>query len=251
MNADLDGALRRVARSEVLLVACDFDGTLSPIVSDPGAAAPDPGAIEPLDRLASLPGTPVMVISGRAREDVERRLGTRPPGLAVIGSHGAEAGAAEGAEAHPDIAVFAHRLGAVVDRFPGSELEIKPFSVAFHLRNVIEEDQPRAGKEALCKAGPLAAHVKEGKKVLEFMAVAADKGKALEGYRFECGATAAFFVGDDVTDEAAFRVLAPGDVGVKVGPGPTAAEFRVAGQAEVAGLLTRLLRYRAEHTGGS
>ena len=57
-------------------------------------------------------------------------------------------------------------------------------------------------------------------------------------------------LGDDVTDEAVFRVLAPEDVGVKVGPGPTSAVYRVASQTEVAGLLTKLLRHRTEHTRG-
>ena len=250
MRSDLSGALERLARTQVLLVACDFDGTLSPIVSDPAAAEPDPHAIEPLDGLAALPATPVLVISGRAREDVEKRLGPRPSGLAIIGSHGAEAGADDCPETHPDIALFTGQLGPIVDRFAGSELEVKPFSVAFHLRNVVEEQQARARQEALDRAGPLAAHVKEGKKVLEFMAVTADKGNALESYRITCGATATFFVGDDVTDEAVFRVLAPEDVGVKVGPGPTSAVYRVASQTEVAGLLTKLLRHRTEHTGG-
>jgi trehalose 6-phosphate phosphatase len=239
-----------VAGTEVLLVACDFDGTLSPIVSDPAAAAPDPRVIAPLDGLAALSATPVLVISGRAREDVEARLGPRPPGIDVIGSHGAEAGADDSPETHPDIALFTEQLAPVVDRYPGSELEAKPFSVAFHLRNVVEEEQARARREALDRAGPLAAVVKEGKKVLEFMAVAADKGTALGGHRMACGATATFFVGDDVTDEAVFNVLGSDDVGVKVGPGPTAAQFRIARQADVAGLLATLLYHRTEHMGG-
>lgn len=250
MRSDLDRALRRVARTEVLLVACDFDGTLSPIVSNPAAAELDPRAMEPLHGLAALPATPVLVISGRAREDVAKRLGPTLPGITVIGSHGAEADTDDRAETYPDIVLLTDRLASVIDRFPGSELELKPFSVAFHLRNVVEEEQARARQEALEGAGPLAAHVKRGKKVLEFMTIAADKGRALESHRITCGATATFFVGDDVTDEAVFRVLARGDVGVKVGPGPTAAEYRVASQSKVARLLTELLRHRTEHTGG-
>jgi trehalose 6-phosphate phosphatase len=244
LKTDLDAALGRLARTEVLLVASDFDGTLSPIVSDPSAAAPDPRALEPLLRLAELAATPVLVISGRARQDVDERLGPVPPGVDVIGSHGAEVGEEHGRECHPDIEVFAARLGDLIDRFPGSELEVKPFSVAFHLRNVKAEEQSRVRREAIDRIGPVAAHTKEGKKVLEFMAVAADKGQALDAYRVACGATATFFVGDDVTDEAAFEVLGPGDMGVKVGLGNTAAGYRVAGQPDVARLLTELLHER-------
>ncbi|MCL7970981.1 MAG: trehalose-phosphatase [marine benthic group bacterium] len=250
MRSDLDGALRRLGRSKVLLVAADFDGTLSPIVSDPSAAAPDPRALEPLIGLAALPSTSVLVISGRARADVEKRLGPRIPGIDIIGSHGAEPGADEGLDVHPDIEVFAARLAPVVHHHPGSELEVKPFSVAFHLRNVSVKGQIRAGREAIECVGPIAAQVKKGKKVLEFMAVSADKGQALEAYRAARGASATFFVGDDVTDEAVFEVLGPGDVGVKVGPGPTAAHYRVEGQPDVAGLLTELLHQRDTHTRG-
>jgi trehalose 6-phosphate phosphatase len=250
LTPDLAVALRRLARADVLLVAADFDGTLSPIVSDPSAAAPDPRALEPLRSLAELPATPVLVISGRAREDVAGRLGSRCAGIDIIGSHGAESGGGHGAEPHPDIEVFSKRLSSLIDRFPGSELEAKPFSVAFHLRNVKEEEQARAGREAVGSVGPIAAHVKEGKKVLEFMAVAADKGQALRAYRAACGANATFFVGDDVTDEAIFEVLGPRDVGVKVGPASTAARYRVAGQPDVAAVLTELLHQRRTHARG-
>jgi trehalose 6-phosphate phosphatase len=250
LRSDLDAALERVARTEVLLVACDFDGTLSPIVSDPTAAGPDPRAMEPLHALAVLPATPVVVISGRSREDIERRLGSRPPGIDIIGSHGAESGVDDHVGTHPDVEVFTGRLTSLVGRFPGSLLEVKPFSVAFHLRNVKAEEQAQARQEAIDRVGPLAAHVKEGKMVLEFMALAADKGKALEAYRITCGATATFFVGDDATDEAVFSVLSRDDVGVKVGPGPTAARYRVTDQPHVADLLTTLLRHRTELTGG-
>jgi trehalose 6-phosphate phosphatase len=250
LKSDLDAALQELARTEVLLVASDFDGTLSPIVSDPSAAAPDPRALEPLLGLAELPDTPVLVISGRAHKDVDERLGPVPPGVDVIGSHGAETGVENWGESHPDIEVFTARLRDLIDRFPGSELEVKPFSVAFHLRNVVAEERARVRREAIDRVGPIAALMKEGKKVLEFMAVAADKGQALKDYRVTCGATATFFVGDDVTDEAGFEVLGPGDVGVKVGPGQTAAGYRVTGQPDVAGLLTELLHQRKNYMRG-
>ena len=248
MTTDLDEALRRVSRTPVLLVACDFDGTLSPIVADPTAAAPDPEAIHPLYGLAVLPRTPVLVISGRALQDLGARLGPSPEGVALIGSHGAETDT--GARPHPDVESFGGRLRPVVEGHPGSEVEIKPFSVAFHFRNVVPQDQSDALERAVAEVGPLAAHVKHGKKVVEFMAVRADKGTALQRYRSACGATATLFVGDDVTDEAAFEQLTLQDVGVKVGPGSTAARYRVHDQRDVARLLAAVQRHRAEHLGG-
>ncbi|HET6381006.1 MAG TPA: trehalose-phosphatase, partial [candidate division Zixibacteria bacterium] len=65
----------------------DFDGTLSPIVRDPAAARPLPGAVEALEALAGR-GVLVGVVSGRAAADVRRLLGTDR--LLVIGNHGLE-----------------------------------------------------------------------------------------------------------------------------------------------------------------
>lgn len=246
MRPGLDRALEHLARTPVLVVACDFDGTLSPIVSDPASATPDRRALEPLDRLAALPRTYVVVISGRSRDDLRRRLGTARRGIDLIGSHGAESGDGAASAARGAVTSLEESLGEVVGSFPGAEIEVKPFGVAFHFRRVRDPDQESARRSALERGDPLAHLVKEGKKVVEFLTIPADKGRALERYRIERGATATLFVGDDTTDEAAFGVLAAGDVGVKVGPGPTAASHRLAAQENVAAMLASLSHHRSE-----
>lgn len=244
MSQELQRALERLAVTRVLLVACDFDGTLSPIVANPAAAEPDPEALRALTALADLPRTPVLVLSGRGWDDLARRMGAPHDGIRLVGSHGAEAGPADDRGESPGIAVLLAALDLVASRFPESELEVKPHSVAFHYRRVGPGDQRAARQAAVEAARKLSVEVRPGKKVVEFMTVRSDKGSALERFRSECGAEAVVFVGDDVTDEAAFRVLAPGDVGVKVGPEPTAAAFRVSYQGQVAALLSRLLQLR-------
>jgi trehalose 6-phosphate phosphatase len=169
----------------------------------------------------------------------------------LIGSHGAESGSSEAASGARGADRFLDVLEPVCRRFPGSELETKPHSVAFHYRRVAEGRQDAARQDAVEAAGELAVDVRSGKKVVEFMAVRTDKGSALERYRSETGADAVVFIGDDVTDEEAFRTLAANDVSVKVGPEPTAAGFRVADPVEVAALLERLLRYRTRTIGVS
>jgi len=252
----LDAALGRAAAAERLLVASDFDGTLSPIVADHGAAAADARALEALLALAALPRTDVVVISGRARADLASRLGAAAAEVGLIGSHGAEL--AEGAAAaHADVERYAEALADLVRGTPGVSLERKPFSLALHYRNVAPTRQPRVRSSAIERVGPLAAAVKEGKMVVEFLAMEADKGtalarhvEALSGSGGEGGGTLTLFVGDDVTDEAAFERLAPPDVTVKVGPGETAAAHTVARQEEVAVLLERLHQLRATATSG-
>lgn len=253
LDAALDAALCRAAQAEQLLVASDFDGTLSPIVADHEAAAADPHALEWLLALASLARTEVVVISGRARSDLAPRLGSAPPEVALIGSHGAELipGAAT---AHADVERYAAALADLVRETPGVSLERKPFSLALHYRNVAEVDQERIRGAAFDRVAAIAASVKEGKKVVEFLAVDADKGTALAHHRDalarrdDAGKVVIVFVGDDVTDEAAFRHLSPPDVTIKVGRGETAAAHSLDRQEDVAALLERLHQLRAATT---
>jgi trehalose 6-phosphate phosphatase len=89
------------------------------------------------------------------------------------------------------------------------------------------------------------AHATAGKAVLEFAVISTDKGEAIDILRTEHDASAVVFFGDDVTDEKAFRRLTDADVGVKVGPGDTAATHRVSSPEDVAAALQFLLSARA------
>jgi trehalose 6-phosphate phosphatase len=74
--------------------------------------------------------------------------------------------------------------------------------------------------------------------------VQVSKGAAIDTLRERLGVDAVLFVGDDVTDETAFVRLRPGDVGVKVGDGDTAARYRVRTPEDVTGVLEELLAVR-------
>jgi trehalose 6-phosphate phosphatase len=78
--------------------------------------------------------------------------------------------------------------------------------------------------------------------VLELAVTDADEGTALSRLRDDLAAVATVHLGDDRTDEDAFRVLSPGDLTVKVGEGEgeTAARYRVADPAAVVLLLETL-----------
>ncbi|MCC5698244.1 DUF5911 domain-containing protein, partial [Klebsiella pneumoniae] len=86
--------------------------------------------------------------------------------------------------------------------------------------------------------------VTEGKMVIELSVVETDKGLALETLRHQVSATAAIFVGDDITDEKAFSRLHGPDIGIKVGPGETLAQYRVRDTADVATVLAFLMEER-------
>ena len=86
---DLADELGELARASVLLVACDYDGTLSPIVADPHRAFPERESVVALRNLSRLPDTHVAVISGRALRDLHA-LAKLPDEVHLVGSHGSE-----------------------------------------------------------------------------------------------------------------------------------------------------------------
>lgn len=258
---ELRHALRGIAATQRLLTCWDFDGTLAPIVSDPQAARPLPGALPLLQELAGLAATEVALLSGRARVDLARLSGAADP-LVLVGSHGAElpddVPAADGAQTEAEGATNGERLAEVIaavtritEGIDGVLLETKPVSVAVHVRNVADRDRAAAASQEVL-AGPGSwpgVHVTTGKEVVELSVRRVDKGAAISALRARFAATAVIFVGDDVTDERGFAVLHGADVGIKVGAGETAAGYRVDSPADVLQVLQVLVSGRASSTG--
>ena len=250
----LDQRIQRIARSPVLLVASDYDGTLAPIVSDPAAARPLREAIVALRTLAALPQTHVAVISGRALRDLATLAGL-PDEVHLVGSHGSEFDLDFATSLAPDAAALRQRvineLSEITALGNGFIIESKPASVAFHYRNADREIAERAVRAV--ETGPSTIEgviTKRGKEVIELAVVGTSKGDALDTLRGRVGASAVVFFGDDVTDEDAFATLAGPDVGVKVGSGESAARFRVDDPGKVARILARLADLRADWLAG-
>ena len=251
----LEQALARLAREPHLLVACDYDGTLAPIVDVPGEARPRRESVAALRALAALSDTSVAVISGRSLHDLAA-LSRLPEEIHLVGSHGTEfdVGFAR-ALSHEALALrdrVTEELHAIAAQRPGVLVEHKPAGVALHYRQASETDS--AAALAAVREGPAllpGVHAREGKQVIELAVVEADKGYALDAIRHQVGATAALFVGDDVTDEDAFSRLTGPDLGIKVGLGPTFAAQRVEGPDDVARLLARLVESRREWLAGA
>jgi trehalose 6-phosphate phosphatase len=249
---DLDAAVRALALAPRLLVALDFDGVLAPIVSVPSDARPLPESAAALEELAALPDTAVALLSGRGRADLAAVSGFGSP-IRLIGSHGSEFDddvSLLDDEQRARLDRLAAELRELVDGEPGVTLEAKPAGVAVHVRNA----PPEVGTRVLdaVRAGPATRDGIEatpGKAVLDLSVARMDKGAALDLLRERVAADAVLFAGDDVTDETAFARLRPGDVGVKVGPGDTAAQHRVDAPSDITTLLQQLVearRHRAE-----
>ena len=252
-------ALDRAARAAHLVVACDFDGTLSPFVSDPESSRLAPGAREALDALAALPATTVLLASGRDRTTLSRiseiPTESAATGIHLVGQHGSELEGKPAALTGVEAALLAEitsQLEAIALPHEGAFVEYKPSSAVLHVRSLPRaEDQERLLSLAL--EGPAAREgvfATEGKSVLELAVREASKGAALQTFRERTGAESVVFFGDDVTDEKGFAVLGPDhggralDVGIKVGDGPTVAGYRVASIDEVVVSLRHLAAVR-------
>jgi len=248
LPAELRRAIVQIARTPRLLVACDYDGTLAPIVSNPDEARPLPESVGALRSLAGLHETTTAVISGRALRDLAT-LSRLPGEVHLVGSHGSEFDIGF-VHALDDQARDLHRrlereLDRLADGVAGVQLEVKPASIAVHVRRA-ERD---AAKRILAEIhnGPATwegVSTTDGKEVVELSVVQTDKGRALDTLRHQVGATAAIFLGDDVTDEKAFARLSGPDLGVKVGDGETLAGYRIRGPEDVATVLAFVLEER-------
>jgi trehalose 6-phosphate phosphatase len=262
-RATLADALRPLrddpARAAILL---DVDGTLAPIVQEPGDAAVPELTLSRLSALARRYGM-VACISGRRAWDA-RRIVTLAS-ITYVGNHGAEVlrSGARDVEVDGDIARWTDRVRAFAARALTAEgqalgvrAEDKSSIAAFHWRGARDEDAAEAVVRDIAAAAQtegLAVHW--GRKVLEVRApVHVDKGQAVERLLRGSGLHAALYVGDDRTDADAFdalrRLAAAGDlervvcVGVREDETPAEIEERadllVDGTDGVSALLAAL-----------
>lgn len=248
MKGERDQALERAANASVLLVASDFDGTLAPLSPDPADSRPLPRSHAALLRLAQIPQTHIVILSGRRREDLIRVFGTTHRML-LIGSYGEESGDAAIMLRHDETAMreeLAQELERIAGGAPGLSVERKPLGAALHFRNASNEAGAFACRLAHEVAVRRGAHAYDGSCVVELCVREVSKGVALNALRYRLGATATIFIGDDHADEQAFAVLSADDIGVKVGTLDTQARFQAADCDEVARLLEELADARQQ-----
>ncbi len=205
---------RRAGRLVLLL---DYDGTLSPIVPSPALAVPAPGAREALERLLRRNGLDVAIVSGRGLADAKERLGIA--GIAYAGNHGMEIDGPGLRNVHPEAVTarplldeLAAQVAPALERIEGALLEDKGLTLSVHYRLVPSHqvEQVRAlVTQAVDRHEGL--RLTEGKMVLEVRPrVEWDKGRAVEfllGSFAPPAGSPALYLGDDTTDEDAFRAL--------------------------------------------
>jgi alpha,alpha-trehalase len=261
------GQLVGITSARESMLFLDYDGTLSPIVSDPGAARLVDGAAEALELVSKV--CPVAILSGRDLADVSGRVGT--PGVWFAGSHGFELTGPDGTyHCNDAAAVFvpvlehaAAELSRSLAQIPGVRIEHKRFAVAVHYREVA----PERVNEIVSATHQLGAQsglrVTSGRMLVELRPdLDWNKGTTLDWIRDRIdpsGALLPIYIGDDLTDEDAFDAVHFDGIGIVVGHDEdgdrkTAAHFTLQSPDQVREFIQRgsqWLAYKRQASGES
>jgi len=241
----------RAAGHAVLLL--DYDGTLAPFHPDRMQATPLNGVLAALRQLVSLDNTTVALVSGRPVAEIQQLTGL--DSIIVAGTHGFELfrpgdGVSSAALPH-GAAETLDSIEGVATGIVGPDLtERKIATVALHTRRLSDHDADVAATAFRERAGPLIGtdlEMRDFDGGVEARVQGRDKGVAIREIIAELPpADLVVYIGDDDTDEDAFRALPDHGIGIKVGPldVPTAAGGRLATCEDVLHFLTDWIAIR-------
>ena len=235
-----------------LFLFFDFDGTLVPIQNNPAECSLSQKVKGQLESIAHSGSAFIAILSGRSLPDIKKRVQIK--GLYYGGNHGLEISGPQIRFIHPEAKSFKHTIDTVYQRieketknFEGVFIEKKNLSFTLHYRMASRENK------ALVKnifysiiseeSAGYAFKVIKGKKVLELAPdILWDKGKAvlfiLQRFKMDY---LPVYVGDDLTDEMAFKALKENGVTIRVGRSKkTEAQYYLKGQWEISRFLQKI-----------
>lgn len=230
----------------------DYDGTLVSFARRPWLATPTKEVLAVLTDLATVEGNTVVVVSGRDREPLEQWLGGLP--VHLIAEHGMwlrdrggewallkQLDGSWKGQIRPILELYA-------DRLPGSFVEEKDFSLAWHYR--VADPEQSAGLVGEVKdhlvtyTANIDLQVLHGSKVIEVRNSGVNKGVAARRWLDRGAFDFIFAAGDDWTDEDLFAALPETAWSLKVGIASTRARFNVRDIREILRLLESLAAAR-------
>ncbi|MDD5227079.1 MAG: trehalose-phosphatase [Candidatus Omnitrophica bacterium] len=253
---------KRIAQAPRVFFFLDYDGTLTPIVARPGMASLSRDQREILLELSKQRNVRIGVISGRTLEDVKKRIGIS--GIIYAGNHGLELERVKTKRVHPAAIAFRQLIKKLIPRlelafsvFPEILVEDKTFSISVHYRQLPEDKIEFARMLLLKEVGIFLSRsqivLAEGKKVWEIRPPTEwNKGKTvlwllgnLSGHSQK--ATLPVYIGDDVTDEDAFKAIGNHGITIRVTNVPSEhskAEYFLCSSDEVYDFFKKIIRIR-------
>lgn len=237
--------------AEHRLLFLDYDGTLVGFKATPDQAKPDEELKRLLDEISKDTANKVVIITGRDRHIIEKWLGDL--NVYIIASHGLwfrKPGESWVKTINVDDAwkePIRHILEMYTDRMPGSLIEEKDYSLAWHYRqcepDTIAQKRDELREALISITQSMSLGVLEGNKVLEVKDARVNKGHGVhlltrnDHYDFILG------VGDDHTDEDLFAALPKDAYSIKIGSGNTHAAYRLKSHKEMRVLLRKMVEY--------
>jgi len=230
------------------IIFLDYDGTLVSFTGDPQSAAPDAELLLLLEKLAHSDATDVIIISGRDRDTLQRWFG--PYKLGAVAEHGVWIKKKLGNWELVNVSANDWKHGVLpiinmyTDIVPGSFMEEKEYSIAWHYRQADPELASTRAIELIDElvefTSNINVHVLHGNKVIEVRNAGADKGTAAKHLLSSASYDFILALGDDWTDEDMFKALPDYAYSIKVGLGSSFARFCIKSNWESRTLLEEL-----------
>ena len=231
------------------LILSDYDGTLVPFAKRPEEAKPDNDLVKLLGELTADPRNEVVLISGRDRHNLEEWFASLK--LGVVAEHGAWTKKnGQGWKMNKSLTSDWKKeirpiLELSVSRMPGSFIEEKEFSLAWHYRRADPKISELRAREIVNDLLNLTANcnlqVLEGSKVVEVKSAAINKGQAALAWVSQEKWDFILAIGDDLTDEDIFQILPPTAWSIKVRYGASLAKYNLDSPREVRTLLQGMI----------
>lgn len=232
------------------LIFLDYDGTLVGFKNNPQDAKPDEELLQLLDSLNQQKNTDIVIVSGRDKETFQKWFGNKPYHL--ITDHGVWL-----KDINEDWQMMERLktdwmenilpvLEAFVDRTPGTFIEKKKYSLAWHYRKTDPELAEKRTTELNTVLTSLTSNndltILNGNKVMEIKSSSVNKGRATSRWVTKDNYDFIFAIGDDWTDEYMFEELPKKSYTVKVGFKKTKARYYIKNPEEVRNLLHKFVQ---------
>lgn len=249
-NECLKTISKEYADSSKRLLFLDYDGTLAGFHKDPQKALPDEELYALLDQLHEQENTTLFLISGRDKQTFGRWFLPKKYNMIVehgvwISKDGEDFKLLENVKSEW-MEKIKPVLESFVDRTPGSFIEEKNYSMAWHYRNTDPDFGEKRATELNTVLTSLIGNddisVLNGNKVMEVKSSNVNKGRAAVRILGEDDYDFVFAIGDDWTDEFMFQELPDSAITVKVGLKKTQAKYHVENTKRVRELLKRFTK---------